>query len=231
MPVATRSVIAPALTSVALLALSAGCDSPNAATPADSTAPSAHPGASATTSPPSAGPGLSVGDRVGEATLLSDSGAPVALSSLYSQRPVVVTFYRGGWCPYCTRALAEWEGRRGELAAMGVDFVAITPERPDLSHQTAEKAELGFTILSEAQFQAADAFRVRFSLDERTRTQYKGYGVDLAAVNAAGMWDLPAPGTFLIDTQGIVRYAWADWDYRQRANPDEVIGAARALAR
>lgn len=209
-----------------------GCAKPDTGVAADGTAigtPNGPVAAGETAAP--TGPGLVVGERVGEATLLDAAGQPVALSSLWAERPVVVTFYRGGWCPYCTKALTEWETKRAELTALGVDFVALTPERPDLTVETASKDGLGFTVLSDASFQAADAFRVRFSLDQETRRKYSGFGVDLGARNAAGVWDLPAPGTFLIDTGGVVRYAWADWDYRKRAEPDEVIAAARALRR
>lgn len=216
----TRSALA--LAGLALALAAAGCAKPDAGTTADGTPISA-------ASAESNGPGLAVGERVGNANLLDASGNTVALASLYRDRPVVVTFYRGGWCPYCNRALTEWEGRVAELRAMGVDFVAITPERPDETLVTAEKNATDFRILSDANFEAADAFRVRFTLDQDTQTRYKGFGVDLGEHNAAGLWDLPAPGTFLIDRSGVVRYAWADWDYRQRAEPDEVIAAARAL--
>lgn len=211
-----------------------GCARPDTGTPSAANAPAAGPaagGSDAGEARATAEPGLAVGERVGEATLLTSGGAPVALSSLYAQRPVVVTFYRGGWCPYCNRALTEWETKRAELAALGVDFVAITPERPEETVSTAAKDHATFTILSDANLEAASAFRVRFSLDEQTQRRYKGYGVDLSTHNASGLWDLPAPGTFLIDTGGVVRYAWADWDYTKRAEPDEVIAAARAMAR
>ncbi|MCA9288507.1 MAG: AhpC/TSA family protein [Phycisphaerales bacterium] len=222
MPHTTALLMTPAALAAALMFGLGACARPDTGTTSDG-APIAAAGSEAT------GPGLAVGERVGGATLQDAAGNAVSLASLYSDRPVVVTFYRGGWCPYCNRALTEWEGRVAELEALGVGFVAITPERPDETLRTAEKTGAEFRILSDANFEAADAFRVRFTLDQDTQTRYKGYGVDLAQHNAAGLWDLPAPGTFLIDRSGVVRYAWADWDYRQRAEPDEVIAAARAL--
>lgn len=222
MPHTTARLMTPAALAAALTFGLGACARPDTGTTSDGT-----PIAAA--SPEATGPGLAVGERVGAATLQDSAGNAVSLASLYSDRPVVVTFYRGGWCPYCNRALTEWEGRVAELEALGVGFVAITPERPDETLATAEKNGTDFRVLSDANFEAADAFRVRFTLDQDTQSRYKGFGVDLSEHNAAGLWDLPAPGTFLIDRSGVVRYAWADWDYRRRAQPDEVIAAARAL--
>lgn len=176
-------------------------------------------------------PGPAVGQRLAEVHLLDRSGREVTLASLYRLGPIVVVFYRGGWCPDCTGALKEWEGRSQLLQAMGVPLVAITPEKPDLAAQTAEANGLGFEIYSDHRFEAADRFRLRFSMDEATREQYRAHGIDLSERNAKPGWDLPAPGTFIVDVNGVVRYAFADWDYTRRADPDEVIAAAEEVRR
>lgn len=174
------------------------------------------------------GPGLAVGTQAPDATITTRDGENVSLASLYADGPVVVTFYRGGWCPYCTRQLTEWQGREGELADAGGRLVAITAESPDNATDTAGKHGLGFAIYSDTTMAAAKAYDVFFELDAGTKSKYKGYGIDLASRNASGTWTLPAPGTFVIDRDGIVRYAWADWDYTKRADADEVIAAVRA---
>lgn len=174
--------------------------------------------------------GLPVGATVtGEATLTTIDGDEVALSSLWAEGPVVITFYRGGWCPFCNKALTEWQGKLDELGAAGATLVALTPEKPENAGETSEKNGLGFTVLSDEQFQAADAFHVRFTIAPDIKTKYEGYGLDLAQSNASGTWELPHPGTFVIDTDGVVRYAWVQEDYRVRADPDEVIAAVRAV--
>lgn len=176
----------------------------------------------------SSGPGLSVGERAPDATVMTRDGQPVSLASLYGDGPVVVTFYRGGWCPYCTRQLSEWQGRESELTAAGGRLVAITAESPDNVAKTAGEHGLGFEIYADNTMEAARAFDVYFDLDAGTKSRYKGYGIDLATSNGSGAWSLPAPGTFVIDSDGVIRYAWADWDYKQRADADEVIAAVRA---
>ena len=177
--------------------------------------------------PAAAGLGLQVGAEAPAAQLMTAQGETIQLASLYSDGPVVVTFYRGGWCPYCTGALAEWQDKLGELGAAGGTLVALTPDKPELTTETSAKENLGFVIYSDHEFQAADAFRVRFSLDEGTVTRYKGFGIDLAESNASGDWDLPHPGTFVINSDGEIVYAWVSSDFRTRANPDEVIAAVR----
>ncbi len=174
-------------------------------------------------------PGLSVGDRAPDATLKTVDGKAVHLAPMYADGPVIVTFYRGGWCPFCNRALAAWQSRMDEVENAGATFIAITPESPANAEKTADKGKLSYTVLSDANQEAARAFRVHFTVNDETRERYKGYGIDLAASNASGTWELPAPGTFVIDRKGIVRYAFADWDYHVRADPDEVLAAVKSL--
>ncbi len=175
-------------------------------------------------------PGLKVGDRAPEVNLTDSAGKAVRLSSLYEKQPVVLTFYRGGWCPFCMEALAGWQEKLPDLQAAGVNFVAVTLEKPQYADETVDKLGLNYTVLLDEAGQAAEEFKVKFRLDDATRTKYQQYGIDLEDRNSSGKWTLPAPGTFLIDTDGVIRYAFADWDYKQRADPDEVIAAARALS-
>lgn len=180
------------------------------------------------TDPTSSDPGLRVGDRAPDATVFTQDGQAVSLKLLYADAPLVVTFYRGGWCPFCNRALANWQTKLDELHAAGGQLVALTPESPDHAAETIAKHDLGYSVYSDTSMEAAKAFRVFFEVDPATQAKYKGYGIDLAGWNSSGQWTLPAPGTFVIDRHGVIRYAWADWDYKNRADPDEVIAAVRA---
>jgi len=83
-------------------------------------------------------------------------------------------------------------------------------------------------VLSDASMEAARAFEVLFTLDDDTQSKYKGYGVVLPDRNTAGTWQLPAPGTFVVDGSGEIVYAFADWDYTKRADPDDVLAAVKA---
>ena len=175
-------------------------------------------------------PGLAVGEAAPDFTLKTADGQDVTLSELWAKQPVILTFYRGGWCPFCTKALAGWQDEMDEIAEAGATFVAITPEKPEFIAKTAEEFELGYTVLSDANGDAQRAYNLQFTLDEKTVEKYKGYGIDLGKQNADGTWTLPAPATFVIDTGGEITYVWADWDYRKRAEPKEVIAEVRKLA-
>ena len=175
-------------------------------------------------------PGLRVGERAPDATLLNIDGQPVRLASLYDDGPIVLTFYRGGWCPYCTRALSGWHDRMDEVRAAGGTFVALTPESPDKAEATRDEVNGEYLVLSDVNHDASRAFRVHFNVDPDTRSLYENrYDIHVDRYNASKTWELPAPATFVIDRNGIVRWAFADWDYTKRANVDEVIAALRAL--
>jgi peroxiredoxin len=125
--------------------------------------------------------------------------------------------------------MSAWRDKADDLAAAGGRLIALTPESPDRAAETIEKNDLAFAVYSDNTMEAAKAYKVFFEVDPETQRKYKGYGIDLAAWNTTGEWTLPAPGTFVVDRGGVIRYAWADWDYTKRADPDEVIAAVRAV--
>lgn len=177
----------------------------------------------------SAAPGLAVGSKAPDVAVTGLDSKPVQLASLYKDGPIVLTFYRGGWCPFCTRALSAWHDKMDALKAAGGTFVALTPEKPDLAVATREKAKGDYAVFSDGAFAAAKAFKVHFVVDDATKAKYQQFGLNVGEANVSGTWELPAPATFVIDKQGVIRWAFADWDYKKRADPDEVIRAVQAL--
>ena len=177
------------------------------------------------------GSGLKVGDKMGDSILMTRELESVSLRQLAKEKgPLVVTFYRGGWCPFCNKALEGWQSKMDELEKAGGTFVAITPEKPDLMVETVKKNKLNYTVLSDTNNEAARALNVLFTVDDATRKKYEGYGIHLEESNASGEWVLPHPATFIIDKQGVVKYAHVDPDYRKgRADPGEVIDALKSL--
>lgn len=175
-------------------------------------------------------PGLAAGDAAPRLTLKDAAGKPVALGDLYAKGPVVVTFYRGGWCPFCTKALKDWNGKAAEFEKAGATLVFITAESAESAKETGEKNAANLRIVSDADGSAARAFRVAFAMPPEDQEKYKGYGVDLSKKNASGRWELPAPGTFVVDKAGVVTFASADWDYKKRVDPAEVMEAVKKAA-
>ncbi len=174
-------------------------------------------------------PGLPVGSKAPDAILHDIVGEEVALRNIYADGPVVVVFYRGGWCPFCNKALANWQSHMSELEAAGATLIAISPETTEHMLETAEKSALECMTLVDSNGEAMRRFRVAFQLSPEDQKRYKGFGVDLPKKNATKNWELPAPATFVIDQKGVIRWMHADWDYKKRAEPADVLRALKAL--
>jgi peroxiredoxin len=166
---------------------------------------------------------LGTGDAAPRLSLPDALSKPVALDGLWSQGPLVVVFYRGGWCPYCNLELRAWQRQLGELARLGARIVAISPQTPDNSLSTTEKNELAYPVLSDSGLQAARAFGVDFVLPPELVELYGRVGNDLPVINGNGQWSLPLPATFVVDRQGQIVFAHVEADYRERAEPAQVM--------
>jgi peroxiredoxin len=175
--------------------------------------------------------GLKAGDRVPDFRLPEARGGFVRLNELPAKGPVVLSFYRGGWCPYCNLELRALQKRLPEITRLGAELVAISPQSPDESLSTAEKNELAFSVLSDVGSVTAKAFGIAFDLAEELRPVYAQFGHALPDKNGDESWVLPIPATYVIDTDGTIALAFRDVDYRNRLEPAEIIAALRALAR
>ena len=126
---------------------------------------------------------LAAGNDAVDFTLPNARGEQVSSAALRQQGPLVVSFYRGGWCPYCSLELTALQNVNSEIEALGARLLAISPQVPDESLSTAEKNELEFEVLSDTNSEVADQYGLTFSLDEDLRPIYKNWGADIAAVN------------------------------------------------
>jgi len=170
-----------------------------------------------------------VGDIVEDFALPSTSGAIVALSSLVADGPLVLSFNRGGWCPYCRNELSAWARAEPALAAAGGRFTAIVGEVR--GRAAALKADIGMTadLLCDVDHGAALSLGLAFSAGPKLRDFYLSRGLDLAEAYGTDSWFLPIPATFVIDRDRRVRYAFVEPDFRARAEPGDVIAAVAGL--
>ncbi|MEI7516120.1 MAG: peroxiredoxin-like family protein [Betaproteobacteria bacterium] len=173
---------------------------------------------------------LKVGDRAPSLSMRDAMGERVNVDRLLEQGPVVAIFYRGGWCPYCNLALRAWQARLAELNSLGATLVAISPQTPDNSLSTREKNELAFPVLSDSDFAAAHGFGIAFTLPHELVDLYSSVGNNLPELNGNGQWVLPVPATFVIDKSGVIQFAHVEADYRERAEPSDVLTAIRKIA-
>ncbi|MGL4327720.1 MAG: redoxin domain-containing protein [Tannerellaceae bacterium] len=166
--------------------------------------------------------GIRVGEKAPDFTLTDATGASINLYSLLEKGPVVLSWYRGGWCPYCNVALKGLADVNDDIKQLGATLVAITPEMPDKSLSTKEKNELPFVVLSDLNNEVARQYDLVFKLDDQTANRYE-QSFALSTYNGNANNELPIPATYIIDQKGVIRYAYINTDYKQRANPDDVL--------
>ena len=169
---------------------------------------------------------LKTGDKVPAFSLPNQNNE---MSSL-PESLVVLSFYRGGWCPYCNFELGALQKLVPEFEAAGAKLIAITPENPDHSMSTKEKNELSFDILSDAGNQVAKQFGLVFTLPIEIQSIYDTFGIDVNSHNGDDTFELPLPATYVINSAGEIVYHFVDSDYTQRSEPSDVLAAVKALS-
>jgi peroxiredoxin len=172
---------------------------------------------------------IKAGDLAPDFRLPDVRGSHVRLRELLVRGPVVVSFYRGGWCPYCNLELRALQNALPAIHQLGAQLVAVSPQTPDESLSTAAKNELAFAVLSDAGSATAKQYGIAFDLAEELRPIYAHFGHALPDKNGDDSWVLPIPATYVIDTNGTVALAFIDVDYRNRLEPAEAINALQAL--
>lgn len=163
-------------------------------------------------------------------SLPNQKGETVSLEDLLASGPVIITFYRGGWCPYCNFELQAYQKELANIKAQGATLIAITPELPDASLSTTEKNELEFEVLSDVNSDYAKSLGLVFSLPEELRSIYLSFGIDVEKHNGEGQFDLPLAATFVVAKDGTIASAFVDADYTARQEPSELINTLKALA-
>lgn len=177
---------------------------------------------------------LKAGDRAPAFTLSDAEGNTVSSATLLAQGPLVLTFYRGVWCPYCNMELQALQAALPGLQEAGASLVAISPQVAANSRKSMRQNALSFPILSDAGNQVAAAFGLRFELPDYLIELYKSLKNDLPAFNDDPHWTLPMPARYVIAPDGTIVYAEVNPDYTRRPEPEELLPAitrAQALTR
>ena len=176
-------------------------------------------------------PGLAAGERAPDFELPDPHGKPARLSDRLAKGPVVLSFFRGDWCPICNLQLRALERALPEIQEASASLVAVTPQSLEHTLSLQEKAELTFDVLSDVEQRVIRDYRVQFTMPPKLKDLYLGfYSLDLGKQNGDGSWNLPVPGTFIIDSDGIIRQTHVTADFTSRMEPDDVIEALRPLA-
>ncbi len=170
-----------------------------------------------------AGDALKAGDTAPEFTLQDADGNSVGSPALLARGPLIATFYRGVWCPYCNYDLQALEDIRPAIEERGASLVAISPQTPANSRKSQRDNKLGFPILSDAGTAVAAEFGLRFALPDDLIEVYRQFGNDLPKINDDPAWVLPMPARYVIGTDGVIAYAEVNPDYTRRPDPSDLL--------
>lgn len=175
------------------------------------------------------GRGLKEGDKIPDFALSNAVGRRIDIKDLLAKGPVVLSFYRGSWCPYCNLEMQALQKALPEIESLGATLAAISPQTPDNSLSEKEKSQLTFEVLSDLGNEVAGKFGLVFQLPEEVRPIYQSLGIDLPAHNGDETFELPLAATYVADASGVICKAFVDADYTKRLDPAEVVEALRTL--
>ena len=172
---------------------------------------------------------LKVGDTIPAFTLPNVKGTNTSSDELLAKGPLVISFYRGGWCPYCNMELRALQQLLPDFEQTGAQLVAISPQTPDNSLNTQEKNKLAFEVLSDVGNNITRSFGLVFTMPADLQNLYDHFGLDLPKHNGDRTFELPMPATYVVDKNGTIQYAFIPADYTQRAEPADVLAALKGL--
>jgi len=173
---------------------------------------------------------ISVGQQAPNFELPNPNGEIISLEQLLTKGPVIVTFYRGSWCPYCNLQLRALQARLEEINALDATLVAISPQVPDGSMTKDEISKMDFTVLSDQDAKIASQYGVAWEVPTFLLEHMRiDRNLDLETINNGNGSVLPIPATFVLDRHGIITWRYVDVDYRTRSEPDDVIKALKKL--
>jgi peroxiredoxin len=171
------------------------------------------------------------GMEMPEIKVKNQFGKDIHLSPDNLQKPFVLSFYRGGWCPYCNAQLAELRKAEKELVDLGYDVFFMSPDTPEHLVSTLKdedlKKEIDYQLLSDSSMKVARDFGVAFKVDDATVEKYKKWNIDLEKSSGHTHHLLPVPALFLVSKEGVIQFMYANPDYRVRLAPEILLAAAK----
>lgn len=169
------------------------------------------------------------GDRIPDVEVLDLEGEKLKLRDIVAEKPAAIIFYRGGWCPFCTKHLKDMGRHQDELKELGFQVIAISPDSPENLAEHMEKKRLNFDHYSDSGLEVSKAFGLAFRLAPDVVSKYKdSYKIDLKEWSGGTNEDvLPVPALYLVDSEGKIVFAYTNPDYRERIDAEEVLNAAK----
>jgi peroxiredoxin len=171
---------------------------------------------------------LKVGSHIPDVDLATIDGTTINLRDRVREKPTVLVFYRGGWCPYCNTQLEQLRGVETTLLQMGYQLLAVSADRPSKLQESRERHSVGFTLLSDSSMAASRAFGLAFQMDQASVQKYLEYDIDLEKASGQEHHQLPVPAVYIVGTDRLVYFAYAHPNHRVRLDPDLLVAAAQS---
>ncbi len=172
---------------------------------------------------------LKKGDKIPHFKLRDIYKGAVTSQELLKKGPLLIVFYRGGWCPYCNLQLRDLQFHLKEIKETGAELVAISPEAPDETAKTIAKQKIDYYVLSDRYGGVGKAFGLMFELPKELISLYKEFSIHLDQSNGHKKWELPLAATYIVNQKGIIEYAFIEADYKLRAETSELILKLKSL--
>lgn len=166
---------------------------------------------------------LKAGDQLPDFTLTDADRTEVTLKELLAKGPVVLSFYRGVWCPYCNIELKALEQVAGDIRARGATLVAVSMQGAADSRKSQKDNGLSFPILTDKNGELSAKLGIRWALQDYAIPYHQGFGVELPRIHGDGQWNLPMPARYVVDTAGTIAYAEVNPDYTRRPEPSDLF--------
>ncbi len=173
---------------------------------------------------------LEVGDRAPDFSATMADGQTYNFSGGHRQRPAVLVFYRGGWCPYCNAQLSGLHEIEPKLRAKGFEVIFVSTDRPQLLYSSLKDRNIHYTLLSDGNLRAAQAFHIAYHLTDEQYAEELKWGVDLEKTTGSSEHGLPVPSVYVIDESGVIRFVYSNPDFRVRLAADDLWKAALPFA-
>ncbi|TDF35569.1 AhpC/TSA family protein [Alteromonadaceae bacterium M269] len=167
------------------------------------------------------------GQSIPDVTVQTFDGKSVNLKDLVSEKPTVILFYRGGWCPYCNRQLAGLKDIEKRMVNLGYQILAISPESPERLQEQKMDTKFAVTLISDNSLEATKAFGIGFFLPEEIAARSSKIGADATLEDGSKRRVLPAPAIFIADQKGLIKFNYVNPDYKVRISSELLFQAAR----
>ena len=174
---------------------------------------------------------LNVGDKIPAFSLTDARGKSISSKALLNKGNLVITFYRGAWCPFCNLYLRSLQKRLPEFRSLGAELVAISVEPQDRSLTVANDNKLDFTVLSDPNLDVSRKFKIVYQIPNVTNDAILELGFDIAKYNGSEKAELPLSATYVVNRKGKIVYAFLNPDYKLRAEPADLIEALKKIKR